>query len=204
MKYNKIYQIVKELEFDKEFIVKKSGNIELSILRPSKISKRFKNYDINKNFQIYLRNERRYFRPNHLRVLIDLNLRIRSRPDLKKELASSFDEIYYKRDPEIAINNLKKQEFEHFLNSIDIIANLSQLFIIEQDYCYNKESNFSPPTLFYQGLVREFIDSPKEIDNLTMSVCNRQPPKVRYTNKENKNHKKYQKDLESLWYLKKN
>lgn len=202
MKYKKMYQIVKNLEFDKEFIVKKSKEIELSILRPSKVSKRFKNYDINKNFQIFLKNKKRHFRPNHLRVLIDLNLRIRSRPDLTKELASSFDKIYYKKDPDIAIKKLKKQDFEHFLNPIDIIANLSQLFIIEQDYCYNKESNFSPPTLFYQGWVREFIDSPKEIDNLTMSVCNRQPPKVQYTKKENKKHKKYQKNLEPLWYLK--
>ncbi|MFW5795452.1 MAG: hypothetical protein ACOCV1_08225 [Bacillota bacterium] len=202
MRYNKMYQIVKELDFDKEYIVKESEGIELSILRPSEVSARFKNYDIYKNFQIFLRNPKRHFRPNHLRVLIDLNLRVRSRPDLSKEIAQCFDDIYYKKDPDQAIKSINKKEFEHFLNPIEIIANLSQLFIIEQDYCYNKESKFSPPTLFYQGWVREFIDSPKEIDNLTMSVCNRQPPKVQYTKKENKKHKKYQEKLEPLWYLK--
>jgi hypothetical protein len=135
-------------------------------------------------------------------VLIDLNLRVRSRPDLKKEMAKVFDNIYYKKDPDQEIQSLLEQEFEHFLNPLEIIANLSQLFIIEQDYCYNKESNFEPSTLFYQGWVRQFIDNLKEIDNLTMSVCNRQPPRVQYTKKENKKHKSFQEDLDSLWYLK--
>jgi hypothetical protein len=135
-------------------------------------------------------------------VLIDLNLRVRSRPDLKKEMAKVFDNIYYKKDPDQEIQSLLEQEFEHFLNPLEIIANLSQLFIIEQDYCYNKESNFKPSILFYQGWVRQFIDNLKEIDNLTMSVCNRQPPRVQYTKKENKKHKSFQEDLDSLWYLK--
>jgi len=202
MKYKKIFKIIKELEFDNEFVVKKVDDAELSILRPSKVSSRFKNYDIDKNFQIFLRNQDRHFRPNHLRVLIDLNLRVRSRPDLKEKMAKVFDNIYYKKDPDQEIQSLIDEEYEHFLNPLEIIANLSQLFIIEQDYCYNKESNFEPPTLFYQGWVRQFIDNIKEIDNLTMSVCNRQPPRVKYTKKENKKHKSYQDNLESLWYLK--
>jgi len=69
---------------------------------------------------------------------------------------------------------MENENFEHFLNPIRIIANLAQLFI---------------------------IDSPKEIDNLCMSVCNGQPPKAQYTSKENKKHKKYESDLKPLWYL---
>ncbi|KXS47860.1 hypothetical protein [Halanaerobium congolense] len=106
MKYNKMFEIVKELEFDNEFVVKKIN-------------------DINKNFQIFLRNQDRHFRPNHLGVLIDLNLRVRSRPDLKKEMAKVFDNIYYKKDPDQEIQSLLEQEFEHFLNPLEIIANLS-------------------------------------------------------------------------------
>ena len=86
-------------------------------------------------------------------------------------------------------------------NSIKTIANLHQLFIIEQDYCYNKESKFAPPTLFFQGWIREMIDSPKEIDNMCMSICNGQPAQVKYTNKENRKHPKHVKNLKPLWYL---
>jgi hypothetical protein len=133
--------------------------------------------------------------------MIDLNLRVRSRPDLKKELLTVFDNIFYHADPDKEIELLKNEKFEHFLNSLKIIANLTQLFIIEQEYCYNKVSGFDPPTLFFQGWIREFIDSPREIDNLCMSVCNRQPPEVNYTKKENKKNKAFEGKLKPLWYL---
>ena len=190
-----------ELQFDTEEVVCEDGGIEVFIFRPSKLSKRFRNYDLEKNFQIWLREGERKFRPNHLRVMIDLNLRTRCRPDLKKELLNIFDEIFYGADPDEVIVKIGNENFQHFLNPIRIIANLHQLFIIEQEYCYDKESNYDPLTLFYQGWVRQMIDSPKEIDNLCMSVCNRQPPNVKYTCKEDAKHKKYQQNRKILWYL---
>ncbi|NMA85465.1 MAG: hypothetical protein GX962_16560 [Epulopiscium sp.] len=201
MLYSEMFKIVKSLEFDKELEILKSGNQIISILRPSTLSKRFKNYDINKNFQIYLTEGKRKFRPNHLRLMIDLNLRVRSRPDLKEELLLIFDNIFYGKDPDEEIKKIENEKFGHYLNSLEVIANLAQLFIIEQDYCYHKESNFEPPTLFFQGWVREFIDSVKEIDNLCMSVCNFRPPSVKYTNKENAKHKKHDPNFQPLWYL---
>ena len=194
-------KIVKELGFDKKKVVLKEGKTELYILRPSKLPKRFKDYDVKKNFQIWLRENNREFRPNHLRVMIDLNLRVRSRPDLKKKLLLIFDDIFYGKDPNEEIKKIENEKFGHYLNSLRIIANLAQLLIIEQDYCYHKESNFDPKTLFLQGWIREFIDSPKEIDNMCMSVCKGQPPKTQYTDKENKKHKKYEKNLKQLWYI---
>ena len=197
-----MFEIVKGLDFDKEMMVCKDENgVEILLLRPSKLSKRFKNYDIKKNFQIWLREGKRKFRPNHLRIMIDLNLRVRSRPDLKKQLLKIFDNIFYGADPDKEIEPIRGEKFEYYLNSLKIIANLAQLFIIEQEYCYHKESRFDPPTLFLQGWIREFIDSPKEIDNLCMSVCNRQPPSVKYTKKENRKHKEFEKKLKPLWYL---
>lgn len=194
-------KIVKELGFDKKKVVLKEGKTELYILRPSKLPKRFKDYDVKKNFQIWLRENNREFRPNHLRVMIDLNLRVRSRPDLKKKLLLIFDNIFYGKDPNEEIRKIENEKFGHYLNSLRIITNLAQLLIIEQDYCYHKESNFDPKTLFLQGWIREFIDSPKEIDNMCMSVCKGQPPKTQYTDKENKKHKKYEKNLKLLWYI---
>ena len=202
MEYEKIFKIVKELKYDNEFFVCEDENgVKLSIFRPSKLSSRFKNYDIKKNFQIWIDDTERKFRPNHLRVMIDLNLRVRSRPDLKRKLLTIFDNIFYYNDPDKEIEVIKDEKFEHYLNSLKIIANLAQLFIIEQEYCYNKISGFEPPTLFFQGWIREFIDSPKEIDNLCMSVCRGQPPEIAYTNKENKKHKNFEKNLKQQWYL---
>lgn len=194
-------QIVKDLEFDNNLELLSDGGTSISILRPSHLSSRFKNYDKEKNFQIFLNDKERRFRPNHLRIMIDLNLRVRCRPDLKKDLLSIFDNIFYGNDPEEEIKSIINENFEHYLNSIRIIANLTQLFLIEQDYGYQKESKFDPPTLFYQGWVREFIDSPKEIDNLCMSVCRFLPPDKKYVNKENKKDRAYKSDLKRLWYL---
>ncbi|MBS3112864.1 hypothetical protein J4418_02180 [Candidatus Woesearchaeota archaeon] len=204
MKYNDMFEIIKKLRFDeKVFLCKDSEGVEIYVYRPSKLNKKLKNvYDVNKNFQIWLKEEQREFRPNHLRLMIDLNLRTRSKTQLKRELLTIFDNIYYGADPNEEIKLLKTEKFNHYLNSLQIISNLAQLFLIEQDYNYNKESKFEPKTLFFQGWIREFIDSPKEIDNMCMSVCNGQPPKIQYTDKENKKHKKYQEDLVPLWYLK--
>ncbi|MFA5240231.1 MAG: hypothetical protein WC476_11085 [Phycisphaerae bacterium] len=196
--------VVKKLAFDNKHTVYKEGNTEVQIFRPSVLSKRFKTYDVKKNFQIWLKEGEREFRPNHLRVMIDLNLRIRSRKDLKKKLLAAFDNIFYGKDPLKELKDLKEERFEHYLNSLAIIGVLSQLFIIEQEYCYHRVSNFDPPTLFYQGWVREFIDNPKEIDNLCMSVCSGQPPLAKYVALENKKNRNFRKDLESLWYLQEN
>ncbi len=195
-------KIVKNLEFDTKKVVYEEGDTQIYIFRPSKLSKRFKDYDLKKNFQIWLKEENREFRPNHLRIMIDLNLRIRSRPNLKEKLLVAFDNIFYGADPDKEVEDLSEEHFEHYLNSLPLIANLVQLFIVEQVYCYHKESKFDPPTLFFQGWVREFIDSPKEIDNMCMSVASGQPPKAQYTEKESKKSKKYEKKLSSLWYIK--
>jgi hypothetical protein len=201
MNYEGMFKIVKDLKFDIEKHICDDGNTITYIFRPSKLSKRFQNYDLKKNFQIWIKEGERSFRPNHLRIMIDLNLRTRCRPDLKRKMLQVFDNIFYGKDPNEEIKIIENEKFEHYLNSIKTIANLHQLFIIEQDYCYNKESKFDPPTLFYQGWVRQMIDSPKEIDNMCMSVCSRQPPQTKYTNKENKKHDKFEENLKQLWYL---
>lgn len=198
---SEMFKIVIELPFDNKWTVFKIGNTEIQLLRPSKLSARFKEYDPQKNFQIWLKEGEREFRPNHLRVMIDLNLRVRSRQDLKRELLIAFDNIFYGEDPEKELFKLSNQKFEYYLNDLLVIGVLAQLFIIEQEYGYHKTSKFEPPTLFFQGWIRQFIDNVKEIDNLCMSVCNGQPPLAKYVNLENKKHKFYVKESPALWYL---
>ena len=196
-----MFEIVKDLPFDLDKTVYKDQTTELYLRRPSKLSKRFENYDVKKNFQVWLMEGKRNFRPNHFRVFLDLNLRIRSRPDLKRPMLSAFDAIFYGGDPEQELEDLTKEDFEHFLNPLFVIGVLAQLFLIDQEYSYPGESKFDPPTLFFQGWIRQFIDSPKEIDNLVMSVGRRQSPLVRYVRYENKKDKRYKEDPPKLWYL---
>lgn len=202
MNKNDFIEVVKRLEFDtRHEIFKDEDGTQLYIYRPSTVSRRFRSYDIGKNFQIWMKTENKEFRPNHLRLLIDLNLRVRSRLDLKKKLLLCFDSIFYGTDPDKSSAELRNEQFDHYLNSIKIMSNMSQAFFVEQEYAYNKESRYSPPSLFLLGWIRQFIDSPKEIDILTMSVANRQPPDGKYVNKENPKNKNYSDKLEPLWYL---
>ncbi len=196
-----MFKVVKSLPFDKKKVIYKEGDLSIYILRPSKLKKKFAGYNVKKNFQIWLKEKDREFKPNHMRIFIDLNLRVRSKPKLKKELLIAFDNIFYGKDPIKELNRLSKEQYDHSLNPIIAIGILAQLLLIEQEYNYNKPSNFMPPTLFFQGWVREFIDNPKEIDNLCMSVAHGQPPITRYTELENQKNKKYVKNRKPLWYL---
>ncbi|MCL4328733.1 MAG: hypothetical protein M1410_04040 [Candidatus Thermoplasmatota archaeon] len=194
--------IIRKLEFDKDYtLFEDREGTRLYVNRPSSLPARFKNYDLNKNFQIWMSDGNRIFRPNHLRLLIDLNLRVRSRPDLRFELLRGFDSIFYGFDPKESLKAVERENFQHFLNHVLFIGHLAQALFVEQEYNYNKESRYDPPSLFLLGWIRQFIDSPKEIDNLTMSVANRQPPSSKYVDKENRKSKKYVKGLGPLWYL---
>ncbi len=201
-----MFEVIRTLDFDKKLQVKRVDDCSLYVLRPSKVSRRFKNYDPKRNFQVWLKEgNEESFKPNHLRVLLDLNLRVRSNPDLKEVLLEAFDAIFYGEDPMSAIKPLQGIHFEHFLNPLPIIAHMSQLFIIEQTLGYTsaKKSKYDPPSLFYQGWVRSFIDGSREIDQLCMSASRRQPPSIKYTKLENKNRKEYLENPPKLWYLKK-
>lgn len=133
-----MFDVIFKLPIGESVSIFDDGKTDLYVVRPSKI---FKNYDIDKNFQIFIREGNREFRPNHLRVMIDLHLRSISRPDLKRELLLAFDEIFYKKDTFISTQKLVNEEFRFCLNSLQLIAVLHQLFLIEQELNYTKESH---------------------------------------------------------------
>jgi hypothetical protein len=201
MTFQQMYKTIESLGFNTELRIHDDGEYEVFVLRPSKLGARFKNYDPKTNFQIWLRKGDRQFKPNHLRVMVDLYLRSRSRPDLKAKLGQAFDDIFYGASVEEAIKQIDHEVFEHYLNSLMVTANLSQLFLIEQSMGYNKPSKYSPPTLFYQGWVRQTIDSKEEIDNILMSIGYRRPPAIGYTSVDDSNHKKYNQNRVPLWWM---
>lgn len=197
-------QRVISLPFEKHDIILTDNNgVEVSVFRPREVPRRLRQkYDPNKNFQIWLKEGDEHFRPNHLRLIIDLDLRMRSRPDLQKRLLQAFDDIFYGEDPDIVVERFKGEVFEHKLNSLNVITTLMQLFTIEQAINYTSESKFDPPTLFLLGWVRAAICQNKEIDNLCMSIGRFQPPPSRFTDMENKKkHRKYNLNRPNLWYF---
>ena len=187
---------------EKKTIIIDSEGVEHYVIRPETVPAKLKNkYDAGKNFQICIKQNYQDFKPNHLRVLIDLSLKVKAQPKLKERMLLAFDNIYYGSDPIKEVEQFRDITFPHFLNSMDIIASLSQLFLIEQELNYSRESHFDPKGLFYQGWVREFIDSPKEIEIMCVSAARGQPPNTKYTVRENKKSKKFQPNLVRLWYI---
>ncbi len=185
-----------------DVILTDNEGVELFIFRPREVPRRLRqNYDPKKNFQIWLKEGNDHFRPNHLRLIIDLDLRVRSRPDLQEKLARAFDDIFYGEDPDIVVERFHYDIFEHKLNNLDIIATMMQLFVVEQAINYTSESRFDPPTLFLLGWVRATICQYKEIDNLCMSIGRFQPPPPKFTEMDNKKNRKYNSNRPNLWYF---
>ena len=202
MKYDDMLNFVLKLPFDTMTEVYNNGKQSILIFRPSTLPNRFKDYDVNKNFQIFLKiGNDKPFRPNHLRLLIDLKLRARELPQCRKELLIAFDKIFYGVEPLEAIQPLNNIHFTQYINPIDITAVLAQLFIIEQNIGYGNKSTFNPPALYIHGWIRTFIASDQEIDQIVYRICRNTPPAVKYTCQNNKNHSKYNPDAELLWYL---
>ena len=172
MTYDEMKEIILDLPFDTMTEVYNNGEQAILIYRPSTLSERFKNYDVNTNFQIFLRiGANKPFRPNHLRLLIDLKLRARELSQSKEELLIAFDKIFYGANPLDAIKPLTHIHFTQYINPIDITAILAQLFIIEQDIGYGGKSTFDPPSLYIQGWIRTFISSEQEIDQIIYRIC---------------------------------
>ncbi len=202
MTYNDMRQIVLNLPFDTMSEVYNNGAQAILIYRPSTLSERFKNYDVNTNFQIFLKlGNDTAFRPNHLRLLIDLKLRVREIPQTREHLLIAFDKIFYGEEPLTAINPLIHIPFTQYINPIDITAILAQLFIIEQDIGYGGKSTFDPPSLYIHGWIRTFIESKQEIDQIVYRICRNTPPAIKYTCQDNRNHAKYNPNAELLWYI---
>lgn len=112
MNYQSMLDIIVALPFDTMTTVYSNNSQSIIVFRPSQLSERFKNYDVNTNFQIFLKiGDAKPFRPNHLRLLLDLKLRSRDLPSYKNEMLFAFDKIFYKDDPLSSIKPLSGPAF---------------------------------------------------------------------------------------------
>ena len=55
MKYSDLEKIIKDLPYDEEKEIYSNNGQTLYVIRPKKLSERFKEYDASKNIQIWLR-----------------------------------------------------------------------------------------------------------------------------------------------------
>ena len=79
MKYKELLEIINNLKIGESKNIYRVNNTDLWIHRPEKLGSSLKNkdkYDIKTNFQIFMRGEDgKAFKPNHLRMLLDLHLK---------------------------------------------------------------------------------------------------------------------------------
>ena len=199
---SELLSVAEQLPFDTMYEIYSNGVEIVTIYRPSTLPTRFKNYDVNKNFQIFLKEKNhKEFKPNHFRVLLDLKLRVREIPDSKLLLSEVFDKIFYGNDPIDSIKPIFGIHYTQFINTIDITAVLAQLFIAEQLINYNNTSKYNPSSLYIQGWIRSFIMEDKEIDDIVYRIARNTPPPVKFTCQDDKNHKKYNPNAKPLWYI---
>ena len=202
MYYDDMFSIVKELPFDTKKIVFSSETEEIYLLRPSVLPRNFSSYDPNTNIQIWLEERgKKPFKPNHLRILIDLKLRMREHPGLRYQFLEAFDRIFYGDEPLNAIEPLLSYKYTQHIGSLEATAIIAQLFIIEQEYGFRGKTRYNPPSLYIQGWIRNFIDSDSEIDILCRRICSLTPPPVKYTRCDDRNNKRFNPNAEPLWYL---
>ena len=76
-----------DLPFEEyDVILVDDNGVELSIYRPTKVPKGLRQeYDSKKNFQIWLKDENNHFKPNHLRLMIDLDFSVDIRDVLEED-----------------------------------------------------------------------------------------------------------------------
>lgn len=204
MNFKELCRQIEKLEVGQSCeIYRCDDGVEVFLLRPTpkQVGKRLVNiYDEKTNFQIWLREDHE-FRPNHLRLFIDLDLKVRSRSDFQIPLLKLFERIYQGEDPLDIYREVENEDFRMQLNSLECNLCLAQLFLAEQNISYSGESKFDPKCLFFQGYMRQAILQIVDIDKLLWNATKNNPPSVWITCKDNKKHKKYDENVEDLWFL---
>lgn len=202
MIYSELEKIIIDLPFDKEKEIYSNNEQTLYVLRPQKLTERFKEYDAKKNIQIWLKiDNKKPFKPNHFRLLVDLYTRVREFPESKNALLEVFDRIFYGEDPLKVIHLLDCYKYTQAINPIDISVVLAQLFIAEQNVGFGKKSRYSPRSLYIQGWIRTFINADYEIDQVISGISYNRPPLVKYTKQDDQNHKDFNPNAKPLWYV---
>ena len=201
MKLSELIELVKELPIGSEEVIYNLNNIKFILKRPEKPGRNLKReYAAERNIQIWIQENAHEFMPNHLRILLDLEFKLRFYPEYKEELMIAFDRLYYGDDPDKISSEFNHLKFREELRDLKYDLYLTQLFFAEQEIGYHFNSKFNPKYLYLQGWIRCVFSREMEIDKLLWSAT-RNPPPVKFTKKDNKNHKEYNPDVKPLWWI---
>ena len=201
MKLNSLIEIAKVLPVGSEKTIYKENDIDFILRRPEKQGRTLKReYNVERNLQIWIREGNHEFMPNHLRILLDLEFKLRFYPEYKKHLMTAFDRLYYGEDPDSIAEDFKHLKFRKELRDLKYDLYLAQLFFAEQEVGYHFKAKVNPKYLYLQGWIRCVLSREMEIDKVLWSAT-RNPPPAKFTKKDNRNHKKYDPDAKPLWWV---
>ncbi|MBI2663657.1 hypothetical protein HYX15_03970 [Candidatus Woesearchaeota archaeon] len=182
MDYKELLKIIIDLKIGENKNIYRIDNTDLWIHRPEKLGRSLKSkekYEIKTNFQIFMRGQNgKAFKPNHLRILIDLHLKLISNPNSAKKLFDILEDIYNGKDPLEFKNDLSKMNFKMQLDSALINVCCAQLFMAEQDINYTK-GKIQPPRSFLMGYIRFIKAGQENIDKILWSSI-RHPPRKEF------------------------
>lgn len=157
-------------------------NTEIFVNKPLKVPSKLKHskkYDPKKNFQIGLKKAgRKEFLPNHMRIMIDLQLKKEDNPEKAEILFDAIEDIYKGEDPAKYKTELSKFKFNRGIENSFTDLCLAQLFMLEQDINYDF-GKIQPPRLYLTGYIRMIRSGVEEIDKLLWSST-RHPPKKEF------------------------
>lgn len=153
--------------------------------KPIKVPAKLKNskkYDPKKNFQIGIaRAGIKEFLPNHLRILMDLNLKNKEDKNKAQILFDAIEAVYDGEDPLKFEKQLKGIVFDRQIETAFTDLCLAQLFMLEQDINYHF-GKVQPPRSYLMGYIRMIQLQAEEIDKLLWSSTRHPPRKIYRTN----------------------
>lgn len=187
MKYEELKKIIISMKLgERKVIYKTNENTEIFVNKPTKVPSKLKNskrYDPQKNFQIGLiKKGQKEFLPNHLRIMIDLQLKKDENLDKSNILFDAIEDIYGGKDPLDYKEKLKGYLFKSGFEDSFTDLCLVQLFFLEQDINYHF-GKVQPPRAYLMGYIRMIRLGVDEIDKLLWSST-RHPPRMEYRSKD--------------------
>ena len=182
MDYKSLLEIINNLKIGESKNIYRVDNVDLWIYRPEKLGSSLKSkekYDVKTNFQIFMRGEDGIaFKPNHLRILLDLHLKLVSNFDDAEQLFLILEKIYNGGDPLKFKEKLSKMDFKMQLDPALINVCCAQLFMSEQDINYTK-GKVQPPRAYLMGYIRLIKTKRENIDKVLWNSI-RHPPRIEF------------------------
>lgn len=120
------------------------------------------------------------FYPTHIRLLIDLYIKLESNPDGAKKLFKTLEKVYNGVDPQDYVDELRIIDFPMHLDEAEVNLYVAQLLMIEQDFNFGpgapKKSKLDPPREYLMRFIRWIAARDTQIDRIIFAAAGRKYP----------------------------